>query len=73
MKHRPQKLLESVRLTSAAATKRLTLWFAEGCVDSLYQIASLQKDAEEENDQQLLADIDILLKDLGLREEAKSD
>jgi hypothetical protein len=73
MKHRSTRLLDSARNTASAATKRLTLWFAEGCVESLVQISQMQQDAQEEENQELLIDIDNLLKDLGLREESKGN
>lgn len=60
-----------MRNTAAAATKRATLWFAEGCVESLVQISEMQQDAAEQENQDLLDDIDALLKELGVREESK--
>ena len=71
MKHRSVRLLDSTRNTASAAAKRLTLWFAEGAVESLVQINQMQQDAAEESNQELLNDIDTLLKELGLREENK--
>lgn len=56
---------------TSAATKRFTLWFAEGCIESLVSISDMQKDAMEEDNQELLKDIDSLLKDLNIREESK--
>jgi hypothetical protein len=59
-------------MTSAAATKRLTLFFAEGCVDSLVAINDALKDAQSEEDRSLEKDIDQLLLDLGIRQESSS-
>lgn len=59
-------------MTASAATKRCTLFFAEGCVDSLVSINDALKDAKDENDNDLERDIDQLLLDLGIREEASS-
>ena len=61
-----------MRMTASAATKRFTLFFAEGCVDSLVSINDAIKDAQQENDQSLERDIDQLLQDLGIREESTS-
>ena len=69
MRHRSTRLLDSTRNVASAATKRLTLWFAEGCVESLVQISDMQRDAAEEENSELLNDIDALLKELGVREE----
>lgn len=57
-------------MTAAAATKRMTLFFAEGCVDSLVAINDAIKDAQEEHDNSLEKDINQLLLDLGVREES---
>ena len=73
MKHRSVRLVDSSRNLAAAATKRFTLWFAEGCVESLVSISEMQQDAQEEQNQELLNDIDTLLKELGVREESKSE
>lgn len=73
MKRRSIRLIDSTRNTAAAATKRLTLWFAEGCVDSLVQISDMQRDAAEDGNTELLNDIDNLLKELGVREESKGE
>lgn len=72
MRRRPVKMIESMRMTSAAMTKRLTLFFAEGCVDSLVAINDALKDAQQEEDRNLERDIDQLLTDLGIRQETSS-
>lgn len=73
MRRRPTRLLDSARSMTAAATKRFTLWFAEGCIESLVSISDMQRDAAEEENQDLLRDIDSLLKDLNIREESKDE
>lgn len=48
---------------------RTTLWFAEGCVESLININEAIQDAEEEQNECLSKDIHDLLIDLGIRKE----
>ena len=71
MRHRPERVTDSVRNAAAAGVKRITFFFAEGCVDSLINIHEAEKDAEKEEDIALVADINQLLIDLGMRDEQK--
>lgn len=72
MKHRRHdRILDSFRDASSAAVKRFTLFFAEGCVESLISINDALKDARDEEDDALERDINNLLTDLGIREESK--
>ena len=71
MKHRHDRLLDSVRDMTSSAVKRGILFFAEGCVDSLININDAIKDAKSEEDYLLEQDINKLLADLGIREESK--
>lgn len=71
MKHRHDRLVDSVRDVSSAFVKRGILFFAEGCVESLININDAVKDAQQEGDMELTNDIQKLLQDLGIREEPK--
>ena len=71
MKHRHDRLLDSARDVTTAAVKRITLFFAEGCVESLISINDALKDSQDQEDGMLENDINSLLTDLGIREESK--
>lgn len=71
MKHRPQRATDSFRHAISSAVTRTTLWFAEGCVESLININEALQDAEEEQNMPLQQDIHNLLVDLGIRQERK--
>ena len=73
MRHRPQRVTDSFRNAVSSAVTRTTLWFAEGCVESLININEAIQDAEEEENISLSKDIHDLLIDLGIRKEQQSN
>ena len=73
MRRRHDRVIDSFRDLSSSAVKRFTLFFAEGCVESLIGINDALKDAKDAEDFQLEQDIQKLMEDLGIREIAKDE